>query len=221
MDKAWGAKATERMRGSLGLRSVIAGNARVESLAGAHSVLKRGHGFFNGGLRVGTVGVENVHVVKLHALEALVQASKKIFARAPVAIRPRPHIPAGLGANDEFVAVGGELAMKDAAEILLSGNGRRTVVVCKVEVGDAEVEGTPEHGLTILKGIHVAKIVPKAERDGGQKQSTSAAAAVLHFVVTRLRGRVTHMLFYRLLKKNDRRGAFRHKPLAEINVTLL
>ena len=95
---------------------VVTGNARIQSLAGAHGVIQRGHRFFNWRFRVGAVGIKDVHVLELHALEALVQAGEKMFARTPIAIRPRPHVPTSLGADDEFVAMVNEIAMENAAK---------------------------------------------------------------------------------------------------------
>ena len=79
-------------------------------------MVERGHSFLNGSFRIGLVGIEDVHVFKVHALAALVQAGKKIFARTPIAIRPRPHVPTSLGADDEFVAMVNEIAMENAAK---------------------------------------------------------------------------------------------------------
>ena len=146
---------------AVGLHRVVAGNPGVERLAGAHRVIERGHGLLKRRLRVRPVGVKNVHVIELHPLQALVQAGQQILARAPIAVRPGPHVVAGLGADHEFVAVGAEIAVHDAPEILLGGAGRRTVIVRQVEVGDAEVEGAPEQGPAILEGVHAAEIVPK------------------------------------------------------------
>jgi hypothetical protein len=75
------------------------------------------------------VGIEDVHVFKVHALEALVQAVKKIFARTPIAVRPGPSVPTSLGADNELIAMGGEIAVENAAKIFLCGARRRTVVL--------------------------------------------------------------------------------------------
>ncbi len=79
---------------------------------------------------------------------------------------------------------GGEIAVENAAKIFLCGAWRRAVVVGEVEVGDAEVESPAQHRLSILEGVDAAEIVPEAERNGGEKQSAAATAAVLHGVVT-------------------------------------
>ena len=52
----------------------------------------------------------------------------------------------------------------DQAEVLLGGAVGRAVVVGEVEVGDAEVEGSPHDGALGLERSVVAEILPKAER---------------------------------------------------------
>ena len=98
--------------------------------------------------RVGieAVGVEDVDVVEPEPAEALVEAGQQVLARAAVAVRPRPHVPAGLGRDDQLVAERREVAAQEAAEVLLGRAVRRPVVVGQVEVGDAEVEGAPDDG---------------------------------------------------------------------------
>ncbi len=90
--------------------------------------------------------VEDVDVLEAHALQALVEAGQQILARSPVAIRAGPHIVAGLGADDQFVAIGLEIEAQNLAEVAFRASRRRAVVVGQVEVGDAQVEGAAHHG---------------------------------------------------------------------------
>ncbi len=58
----------EHLYGSGGLLCIIVGNAYVERLAALDDVMQRTHGLLDGGLRVGAVVVEDVHIFKAHAL---------------------------------------------------------------------------------------------------------------------------------------------------------
>ena len=73
------------------------------------------------------MGVEDVDVLQAHALEALVEAGEQVFARSPFAIGPGPHVVAGLGGDDQFVAI--------SAQVVLAGFGR--------SVSSAEPGGGP------------------------------------------------------------------------------
>ena len=59
----------------------------------------------SGVLGVEAVRVEDVDVVEAQAPQALVEAREQVLARAPVAVRPGPHVVAGLGGDDQLVAV--------------------------------------------------------------------------------------------------------------------
>ena len=80
MNQAGRAQIAQNFRGNGGLLRIIAGDAGVECLAGAHGVIERAHGLFDrrGGIR--PVRVEDVDVFEAHALEALVEAGQQIFA---------------------------------------------------------------------------------------------------------------------------------------------
>ena len=88
-----------------------------------------------------------------------------------------PHVPAGLGGDDQFVAMGGEVLRQDSAEVLLRRAEGRAVVVGKVEMGDAAVEGPANDRAPGFEGILAAEILPEPEGDGRQLQAGSAAAA--------------------------------------------
>ena len=85
------------------------GDADVEGLALAHDVDEGLQRLFEGCVGVVAVAVEEVDIVDLHAAEALVERCHEVLARAPVAVRPRPHVVACLRRDEEFVAVGAEV----------------------------------------------------------------------------------------------------------------
>jgi hypothetical protein len=82
------------------LLEVVVGDANIQRLPASNCLIERGHRLFDRSLRIGPVGVEDVNLVESHALEALVQAGKELLSRSPVAVRSRPHLPAGLGISD-------------------------------------------------------------------------------------------------------------------------
>ncbi len=99
---------------------------------------------------------------------------------------------ARLGGNDQFIAVGLQNQVKYASEILFSRSGRRAIIVGQVKMGDARIEGHLHDLTTILQHIHMPEIVPQAQGDGRQLQTTLATAAVLHGLVTRSSRRIAH-----------------------------
>ena len=74
---------------------------------------------------------------------------------------------------------------------------------------DAEVESAAEHRLGIFEGIDTAEIMPKAQRNGREKQSAAATAAVLHRVVARFVGNVGHISLFCTLMKEPKRAVHR------------
>ena len=104
MNQAGRAELAQNFDRRRGLAGAVIRDARIERLAAAHRLIERAHGFLDRRLRVGPVRVEDVHVLQAHAFQALVQAGQQILARSPVAVRARPHIVAGLGADDQLIA---------------------------------------------------------------------------------------------------------------------
>ena len=113
-------------------------------------------------------------------------------ARPEVAVGPGPHVVAGLGRDDQLVAVGGEVGGEHAPEVLLGRPVGRAVVVGQVEVGDAEIERPPADRLLGRERPVVAEVVPQPERDGRQQQPAGAAPAIRHRVVAVLRRHGAH-----------------------------
>src|SRR6185437_7037436 len=101
-----------------------------------------------------------------------------VLARAAaLPVRPRPHVVARLGGEDQLVAVGAEVLREDRAEVALGAAVGRAVVVGQVEVGDDAVERTPEDGPLGLQGVRVAEVVPQPERDRGELEPATPTAA--------------------------------------------
>ena len=53
--------------------------------------------------------IEDIDIIKPHALQALIQTGQQIFAASPVTVRPLPHIITGLRTDDQFITVGGKI----------------------------------------------------------------------------------------------------------------
>ena len=66
----------------------------------------------------------------------------------------------------------------------LRGAVLRAVVIGKIEMGDAVVEGGEADVPHILKTGDIAEIVPEAQGDARQLQAAFAAFVILHFVIS-------------------------------------
>ena len=180
-----GAEVTDR---GLEGREGPATDADVERLALTHDVHEGLQRLLEGRERVVAVAVEEVDVVEVHAPQALLQARHEILAAAPVAVGAGPHVVAGLGGDEQFVAVRAEVVVHQAAHRLLGGAVWRAVVVGEVEVGDAVVEGVVGDGAAALVGRGGAKVLPETEAHLRQQYAAMAAAAVEVGVVVAMGG---------------------------------
>ena len=118
--------------------------------------------------------VENIHVFQSHAFQALVEAGDEVLARTPFSIRAIPHQITCFGGDDQFIAMRAQILFDDLAEGLFGRTGRGAVIVCQIKMCDAYVKCAQNHVSAVDEGVHAAKIVPQAQRDGRQFQSTAA-----------------------------------------------
>src|SRR5208283_1098390 len=146
MDQQLDAFDGKRLRDYAGACRTEGRNSDIERLALADGVGERAGRLFHRRIWPGTMGIEDVDVVEPHALQALVERGDDVFTRAADAIGAGPHVPAGLGGDDQFVAMGGEVLRQDSAEVLLRRAEGRAVVVGKVDMCDAAVEGPADDG---------------------------------------------------------------------------
>ena len=178
-----------RLRRALG---AVRRDADIERLPLPHRRVEGAHGLLQRGIRIDPMGIEDVDIVQPHALEALVEAGEKILAAAPFTVRPGPHAVAGLGRNDQFVAIRLEIRAQHLAEERLGRAGRRAVIVGEIEMGDAHVEGGEAHLPRPLDRIGMTEVLPEPQGYRGQEQSAATGSAVLHGVVALGGGLVTH-----------------------------
>ncbi len=144
-------------------------DAHVQRLARMHRGRKRAGGFFQRRVGIETMRIENIHVIQAHALQALIKRRQHVFPRsAALAVRPRPHVPARLRRNQQFIAIRTEIVLEHSPEIGLGAAVRRAVVVRQIEVCDAEIERGAQD--VALRGDRrgVAEVVPKTQRQRRQ-----------------------------------------------------
>ena len=73
--------------------------------------------------------IEDVHIIKIHALQALIKAGDQILAAAMVAVRTLPHIVTGLGGDDQLVAMRLPVAQHVDAKVPLGFAIGRAIVI--------------------------------------------------------------------------------------------
>ena len=162
-------------------------DAGVERLARVHRGGERTHRLLERRLRVGAVVIEDVDVIETQPVKRLVKRGEDVLARAQVAVGARPHVPARLARDDEFIAQTREVLGQDAPHIDLRGAVRRAVVIGQVEVRDAEIECRAQHVALGLEGSVVPEVVPAADGDCGQQQAAAATPPVGHATVVAVR----------------------------------
>ena len=117
MNEERDALLVENLCGFDGELGAVGGDADVEGFALVDGLDECAHGFFERDVGCGAMGVEDVDVVETHAVEAVVERGEEIFARAADAVGAGPHVPTGLGGDEELVAVRAEIFVQDRAEV--------------------------------------------------------------------------------------------------------
>ena len=154
----------------------------IERLAGTDYVDQRLHGFLDGGDTVVTMAVEDVDIFEAHTPQALVARCDEVLARTAVAVHSRPHGMSGLRGDEHLVAMPCKVRAQDTSEILLGTAGGRSVVVGKVEMADAGIEGGKQHVACSIDGVDGTEIVPKAQGKGRKADTTPAAQVMFHHI---------------------------------------
>jgi hypothetical protein len=186
VNEAGGAEITQDCRRPARLIDPIGGDAGVERLPRTHDLVEGPHGLLEWGLGIGPVVVVDVDIVHPQTAQALIETGHQILARAPVPVRPRPHLPARLCRDHHLVAVRGQVSPYDTSQIALRRPGGRPVVVGQVKVRDPQIEGAVNQRPGGVVAVDAAKVVPQPQRQGGQLQTAAPAPVVLHVLVSRL-----------------------------------
>ena len=172
-------------------------DAGVQRLALPDRVVERHHRLLDRGVGVEAVAVEDVDVLQAHPRQRLVERGEDVLPRAAaLAVRAGPHVPAGLGGDDQLVAVGREVVLEVAPEVLLGATVGRAVVVGEVEVGHPAVERPAQDRALGLLGAVGPEVLPQPQGQDGQLEPAASGEAVLHpggvGVVSVLGGCVAH-----------------------------
>src|SRR5450759_3707018 len=157
------AELTKDGHGLSRVRRRVRRDPGIEGLAVADRGVEGGHRLLERRLRVEPMGVEDVDVLEAQPTETLVEAGKEVLARAPVAVRPWPHVVAGLRADDQLVPVAAQVCGENSTEVLLRRAVWRAMVVSQVEVGDAQVEGSLDNGPLAVDRPVVPEVLPQSD----------------------------------------------------------
>src|SRR5271168_3651640 len=190
MDEQWGAQIAEDGDCLGGALVRIRRDPDVEGFAGGDRGVESADGFLEGRLGVEVVMVEDVDVVDTKTPQALIEAGEKILPRSEVAIGARPHVPPGFGGDDKFVPVVAKVLTENPPEVGLGAAIRGSVVVGQVEMGDSQIEGSPQDGALGFEWSVVTKVLPQPERHRRQEQATTTTTAIGHGLVTIFSGDV-------------------------------
>ena len=150
----------------------------IQGSAAVHDGLQGAHGLLQRGLRIRAVVVEDVDIVQMHPLQALIRARNQVLSAAEVAVGAGPHVIARLGRDDELIPIGAPVAVHEDAEVGLGLSVRRTVVVGQIKMGDSRVKGRAQDLLLHAQGRDVPEIVPQAEGEPRQHQAAVSAPSV-------------------------------------------
>jgi len=103
-------------------------DAGVEGPPGAHGGVERAHRLLERRVRVEAMRVEDVDESS-PAASVTGRGSRAGTCGTELAVRSGPHVPAGLGRDEQFVAIGREVVTQDAPEVRLGAAVGRAVVV--------------------------------------------------------------------------------------------
>ena len=119
MDQQRYAELAEDLRRLARLGRRVRGDADVQRPAPVYRAGERAHRLLQRRLRIEAVRVEDVDVVEPHPCEALLEAREQVLPRPPLAVRPGPHVVAGLRRDHQLVAVRPQVVAHQEAEVLL------------------------------------------------------------------------------------------------------
>ena len=94
-----------------------------------------------------------------------------MFSRSQLAVRSRPHGVTGLGGDDQFVTIGGEVCGQYFSEGTLGRSGGRAVIVGQIEVGDPEIEGAKHDLPGRFTRVAIAEVMPESQGYSWQEHS--------------------------------------------------
>src|ERR1041385_5950811 len=105
---------------------------------------------------------------------------------------PGPHVPPGLGRDQELIPVRPQVRGHDRAKVQLGLAIGRSVVVREIEVGHAQVEGPEQDGLLHVERLAITEVLPQPERHLRQQDAALPAAPVRDLVIAVSTGEMAH-----------------------------
>src|SRR5574344_385113 len=130
-----------------------------------HNINQRLHRLFKRRHRIRAMGIENIHIFKLHTLQTAVERSYEILPGAPFSIRSRPHVMSGFCGNDYFITVLLQHGGINLAEQGLCRTIWRPIIICEVKVGNPLVESIFYDAATYFEVGLRSEIMPEAQGD--------------------------------------------------------
>ena len=143
--------------------SVIIGNACIKCFSAADDLCQCLHGLLKRCLRIHAVMIKNVHILKTHSFQALIQTRQHIFSASPVPIRTIPHQISCLRADDQFISVRSHLFFQNTSKMYLCASRLRPVIVRHIKMGDSMIKCRKTHPFHILKISSVPEIMPQSK----------------------------------------------------------
>ena len=137
--------------------------------------------------------IENVHILEPHAVQARLQGSQHILARAAHPIGPWPHIPSRFRRDHQLISVIAKILAQNLPEVLLGRPIRWPIVVRQVEVRYAPIERSPDRRPAGLESVDAAEVLPQPQRDRRQYDSRSPAPPKLRSLIPLRIGYKTHL----------------------------
>lgn len=138
------------------------------------------------------MGIENIHILQPQAFQALVEGGQHVFPASPVPIGAGPHAVARFGGDNQLVPIRGQIGFQHPSQGFFRRAGNRAVVVGRVDMGHAQIEGPQQNRPGGLIGRHAAEILPDAQGHRRQLEAAATHPAVGHVVIAAGVGTVRH-----------------------------
>ena len=127
-----------------------------------YNINQRLNGFFYRSDSVIAMTIENIKILQPCPAQTLIDACHQVLAGAVAAIRPHPHIMAGFGGDYHLIPVSLEVFFENPSEISFGTSRHRTIVISKIEMGDAMVESIFNHVGRYTKVIYATEVMPQS-----------------------------------------------------------
>ncbi|MNK50277.1 hypothetical protein D3C87_691520 [compost metagenome] len=196
MNKKRSAELFENGNCLCGLFSRIAGDPGIQSFAGAHDMIERHHRFLKWCIRVKSMRIKNIHIVKPHPFQALIKTRYQIFAGTPLAIWTWPHVVTCFRGNNQLIPVGSQILLQNLPKKLFRRSWRRAVIISQIKMSYTQIKSSTDHFASVLELVDAAKIMPKTQRNRRKLKAGSAYTVVFHALIAVFACSVYHAFSY-------------------------